>query len=273
MACTTSICSASPPRTATSYTTCSANTPTLLQWPPILPSLALRLDGCWITTFTPPPPPTGSSPGAARLTSRHRLALQRAGPPLVSQKEAVAWLEAERANIYACADHAALHGLAVHAVWIPAQLGDFLRIHDYLDQALALHEKAADITQAEGDRASQATALSSLGYIRRLLGQHTAAIRSLTLALGLYSDLGDQAGQIDVLNLLARAQTNIDDRPAATASATEALALSRAVGDLCGQANALCMIAGVQQGVGDILGGAAAQHLGDQPGLATEVLV
>jgi hypothetical protein len=62
-----------------------------------------------------------------------------AGPQLASQKEAVAWLEAERANPHACADHAVSHALAVHAVWIPAQLSEFLRTHGYLDQALTLH--------------------------------------------------------------------------------------------------------------------------------------
>ena len=41
----------------------------------------------------------------------------------------------------ACAGYAATHGLAVHAVWLPAQLGDFLRTHGYLDQALALRPR------------------------------------------------------------------------------------------------------------------------------------
>jgi hypothetical protein len=68
-----------------------------------------------------------------------------AGPQLACQKEAVAWLEAERANLQACADHAAAHGLAVHAVWLPAQLGEFLATRGYWDRALALHQAAADI--------------------------------------------------------------------------------------------------------------------------------
>jgi class 3 adenylate cyclase/tetratricopeptide (TPR) repeat protein len=174
-----------------------------------------------------------------------------AAPPLASTKDAETWLQAERANVQACADHAASHGLAVHAVWLPAQLGDFLRTHGYLDQALALHQAAAEIAQGAGDRAGQATALRSLGYICRLLGQYSAALESLTRALGLYRDLGDQPGQVDVLDLLARIQLNIDDFAAANASATEALAIARAAGDKFGEGNVLATFADVQRNEAD----------------------
>jgi tetratricopeptide (TPR) repeat protein len=176
-------------------------------------------------------------------------------PPVASQKEALAWLQAERANLLAAADQATAIGLAVHAVWLPAQLGDFLRYHGYLDQALVLHQAAAEIAEDAGDRAGQATALRSLGYIRRLLGQHSAAITSLTRALGLYRDLGDQPGQMDVLDVLARAQTNIDDLQAATASATEALTIARATGDKFGEGNALGTLAVLQGGTWRLPGG------------------
>ena len=138
-------------------------------------------------------------------------------PQLASQKEALAWLEAERANLQACADYAELHGLAVHAVWLPATLGGFLGTHGYLDQALTLHQEAAEIAQAAGDHAGQATALRNLGYIRRLLGQYSAAITTLTMAVQLYRDLGDQRQQVEVLKLLAVVQAGIDDYPAAAA--------------------------------------------------------
>ena len=202
-------------------------------------------------------------------------------PQLDSQKEALAWLEAERANLQACADHAGSDGLAVHAVWLPATLGGFLGTHGYLDQALTLHQKAAQIAQAAGDHAGQATALRNLGYIRRLLGQYTAAITTLTLALELYRDLGDQRQQVDVLELLASAQAGIDDYPAATASVTEALALARAAGDRLGEAVALGTIANSNLGGqnGGLRAAAASfsqdvallREVGDQPVLAREL--
>src|SRR5262249_38185600 len=62
--------------------------------------------------------PPAAIPAAASLPA--------AGPELASQKDAMAWLEAERANLHAATGHAAAKGLAVYAVWLPAQLGDFL---------------------------------------------------------------------------------------------------------------------------------------------------
>jgi tetratricopeptide (TPR) repeat protein/transcriptional regulator with XRE-family HTH domain len=214
--------------------------------------------------FPPAVPPVARPPAAV--------------PQLDSQKEALAWLEAERANLQASADHAGSDGLAVHAVWLPATLGGFLGTHGYLDQALTLHQKAAQIAQAAGDHAGQATALRNLGYIRRLLGQYTAAITTLTLALELYRDLGDQPHQVDVLELLASAQAGIDDYPAATASATEALALARTAGDRLGEGLALGTLANSNLGgqSGGLRATAASfsqavallREVGDQPVLA-----
>ena len=187
-----------------------------------------------LTAERPPPaiPPVACPPAAV--------------PKLTSQKEALAWLETERANLRASADYAASHGLAVHAVWLPAQLGDFLRKHGYLDQAVALHQAAADIAQAAGDRSGQAIALNNLGYIYRLVGHYSAAISSLTPALSLYCDLGDQVAQVDTLNLLGTVHINIDDLPAAAAAAAEALTSARAAGDRSGEAEALATLATVQ---------------------------
>jgi tetratricopeptide (TPR) repeat protein/transcriptional regulator with XRE-family HTH domain len=202
-------------------------------------------------------------------------------PQLASQKEAHAWLETERANLQACAGYAAAHGLAVHAVWLPAQLGDFLRKHGYLDQALALHQAAAEIAQAAGDRTGHATALNNLGYIYRLVGQYSAAISSLTLALGLYRDLGNEVAQVETLNILGAVQNEIDDLPAAAAAATEALTIAREAGDRSGEADALVALATAQQG--DIGYRAAAElysqalallrETGDQHGLARALTV
>ena len=224
---------------------------------------------------------------ANRLTAEQPSAIPSlacppaAAPQLSSQKEALAWLETERANLQACAGYAAAHGLAMPAVWLPAQLGDFLRKHGYLDQALALHQAAAEIAQPAGDRAGQATALNNLGYIYRLVGQYSAAISSLTQALSLYRDLGYQTGQVDALNLLGAVHNEIDDLPAAAGAAAEALTGARAAGDKSGEAHALATLATAQQG--DIGYRAATEmysqaqallrEAGDQHGLARTLTV
>jgi len=53
-----------------------------------------------------------------------------------------AWLEAERPNLHAAADHAATTGRTMHAVQIPAALGGFLRERGHWDQATALIQTA-----------------------------------------------------------------------------------------------------------------------------------
>lgn len=224
---------------------------------------------------------------AARLTTRRPPAippvscLPPAVPPLASRKEAEAWLRAERPNLHACAKHAAASGSAVHAVWIPAQLGEFLRSHGYLDQALSLHQTAASTAQAAGDRAGQAAALYDLGRIYRALGPVPAAIRAFTQALRLYRDLGDKSRQVEAINFLGTSQCMIDDRVAAQASLTEGLALARELEDLVGQANALDPLATIQMGQGSYQAAAALfsecmilrQEAGDQPGRARELTI
>ncbi len=194
---------------------------------------------------------------ASRLVARRPARIPPvASPPgdawePTSQDEATAWFEAERANLHACVDYAVAHALPIHAVWIPAQLGDFFGTRGYWDQALTLHQTAADVAQATGDRAGLAAALRNLGYIHYLLAQYSPAIKTLSEALGLYRDLGDQLRQADILNLLGIMQCNVDDYPAATASVTEALALCRETGDRLGQADALGILATLQEADGD----------------------
>jgi tetratricopeptide (TPR) repeat protein/transcriptional regulator with XRE-family HTH domain len=215
-----------------------------------------------ITRRPAPIPPVASPPGDAWEPA--------------SRDEAIAWLEAERTNLHDCVDYAAAHALPVHAVWIPAQLGDFLGTRGYWDQALTLHRTAADIARAKGDRAGLAAALCNFGYIHYLLAQYSPAIKILSEALGMYRDLGDQLRQADVLNLLGTMQCNIDDYPAATASVTEALALCQETGDRLGQADALGILSGLQGVDGDFRAAIASQgealalyrDLGDRLGQA-----
>src|SRR5215469_5818105 len=57
-------------------------------------------------------PPPGSPPAPA--------------PELSTLGQAGAWLEAERANLHAAADHAAAHSRFLHAIAIPAAMSGFL---------------------------------------------------------------------------------------------------------------------------------------------------
>jgi tetratricopeptide (TPR) repeat protein/transcriptional regulator with XRE-family HTH domain len=197
-------------------------------------------------------------------------------PQLVSRKHAETWLDAEQANLRAAAGHATASGRAAHAVWIPAQLSEFLATHGSLDEGIALHQTAAGIAESAGDQAGQAVALRQLGFVLCTRGEYPAAIKALTAALGLYRDLGDKLGQVDVGTYLCHAHSSIDEYATAAAAATEALALSRAEGDRLGEADSLFALSGPQEGIGDYRAASRSEsdalalyrELGDQLGQA-----
>jgi tetratricopeptide (TPR) repeat protein/transcriptional regulator with XRE-family HTH domain len=197
-------------------------------------------------------------------------------PQLPAPDEAVAWLEAEHANLGACAEYAAAHALPVHAVWIPAQLSEFLAIRGYWDQAFTLHKIAAAAARAAGDRAGQAAALTHLGNVQHLAGDYKVAAASLSEALGLCRDLGDRLGQAAALTHLGLVQVLTDDLPAAATLLFEALGLYRDLGDRPGQADALVYLGFLQSSTGDYPAAAASlnealafyRDLGDRRGQA-----
>jgi tetratricopeptide (TPR) repeat protein len=160
-------------------------------------------------------------------------------PELVTRGSAVAWLEAERANLQAAIDYAALHARHVHAIHLPAAMHDFLRDQGSWSQALALHCTALDAARGAGDRLGEAATLKNLGVMQQMTGDHPAATASQEQALALYRDLGDRLGEATVLHNQGDIQRLNGDYPAATVSQEQALALYRDLGDRLGEANTL----------------------------------
>ena len=200
-----------------------------------------------------------------------------AAPELSTRDEAMTWLEAERANLLSAAQSTAAHARPVYAVWIPAQLSEFLRTRGYWDEAFTLHQGAVAVALTTQDLAGQSVALANLGHAQWLAGHYPSAAASLTQALGLCRDLGDQIGQAEALNSLGRMQIFIDDYPAATGSLTEALRLCRDLGDRLGEATALDYLGIVQCATADFPAASASLHaalalyrdLGDKHGEAS----
>ena len=124
---------------------------------------------------------------------------------------AAAWLEAERPNLDAAADYAAASSRHLHAVQIPAAVGDFLRAHGDWDQALELHRTA--LTAARRARDGQALALRQLGIISWLQGNFAAAADLLAQAAELYQAAGDKPGEAYVLAHIGKVQELTGDYP------------------------------------------------------------
>jgi tetratricopeptide (TPR) repeat protein/transcriptional regulator with XRE-family HTH domain len=178
-------------------------------------------------------------------------------PDLSTLGQAAAWLETERPNLHAAADHAAASGRHLHAVQIPAAVGDFLRAHGDWEQSAALHRIALAAARQAGDGPGQALALRQLGILAWLTGDLPAADARLTQAAALYGEAGDRPAQAYALVQLGMVHQLSGDYPAAATTRQQALALARAAGDRLAEAQALVHLGEIQQLTGDYPAAAA----------------
>jgi tetratricopeptide (TPR) repeat protein/transcriptional regulator with XRE-family HTH domain len=160
-------------------------------------------------------------------------------PPVSTPRQAVGWLEAERANLHAGVGYATATARPAYAMSIPAAMAGFLETRGYWDQGVVLHQAALAAARRAGDRAGQARALMLLSPMQNMTEDAPAAAASATEALQLYRDLGDRAGQAEALTMIGLVHTATDDYPAAAAELHQALELFRILGHRRGQGKAL----------------------------------
>ena len=191
---------------------------------------------------------------------------------------ALAWLDAERANLCAAVDHAAAHGFDTHAwqlawalaayldrqghwgEWVAAQrvavaAAERLRdpvaqssAHDSLACALmqvgdqdgsrAHFQRALELSVRSGDRLSQGVTLMNLGVMQAMQGNHGAALRRIQEALQAYRAGSSQRGEADAFNAIGWLHAQAGDHDKALNSCQRALRLHEELGNRHGQANA-----------------------------------
>jgi hypothetical protein len=78
-------------------------------------------------------------------------------PDLATLGQSAVWLEAERANLHAAADHAATRGHSRYAIVIPPAMGGFLAARGHWDQSAAHHQSALAAAHQAGDRLGRPT--------------------------------------------------------------------------------------------------------------------
>ncbi|MFF0171056.1 cyclophane-containing RiPP biosynthesis TPR protein HaaT [Streptomyces prasinus] len=160
-------------------------------------------------------------------------------PVLESRTDALSWLETERANILACVRQA--NGFALYdlVVRLAAAMAPFLRQAGPWDQAVGLHQTAAEAAHHTGDQRARGDALAELGVVRRFMAAYPQAIDALNDAVTAYEAVDDRRGRADALNQLGIVWYLTADNEDAARAQTEALALYRELGYRLGQANAL----------------------------------
>jgi tetratricopeptide (TPR) repeat protein len=190
----------------------------------------------WVDTVQRPTVP-GSPPACA--------------PVLSTQEEAAAWLEAERPNLQAAAEHAAAWAMWPHTIALADAMTGFLRLRGYVEQRAVLHRAALAAALRAGDRTGQARATYELGHVQRDLGDLISARASYHKAIALFRDLGDRPSLVSALGTAGFLHSLMADYPAAAATHQEALALARSLGDQKLEADQLNDLATVARLTGD----------------------
>jgi tetratricopeptide (TPR) repeat protein len=213
---------------------------------------------------------------------RHRLPQVPPGTsaPLVGDPDAaLAWLEIERANLLAVADHAADRGWPSHTTGLAATLWRHLdagghnkaanllhtracqaarETRDRAAEAQALnnlgvadwrlgryrqaavrHEQALKLSRAAGDSDGEARAVGNLGIVCWGLGRYEQAAEHLRHTLAMHLELGNRDSAGFTLNNLGLVLQRLGRYPQAIDHHRQALALHREVGDRCGEGYAL----------------------------------
>jgi tetratricopeptide (TPR) repeat protein len=172
-------------------------------------------------------------------------------PDLSTRSKALAWLDVERANLRACFDYVATHGLPSYAACFAHELQSYLYLAGHWDQARTVHETALAIAQSADDRNGWASVLSDLGIMQRMMGEYRAATTSMTEAITTFHLLGNRLGEANTLVNLGSVKYLIGEYAAARELQTQALHLFCELGDLLGKANALNSIGIVQYLIGE----------------------
>jgi tetratricopeptide (TPR) repeat protein/transcriptional regulator with XRE-family HTH domain len=217
---------------------------------------------------------------AAAAAGRH---FRRAGhddspawyPELATRDQAANWLEAERGNLQAAVDYAALRDWPA-SIAIPVAIADFLRSAGHWSQALALHRTGAVTARRAGDQHGQAVCLTNLGTIQRLTGDYRGAAATLAEAAELYRGLGDRHGQASAMLSLGVVQRLSVDYRTAARTLSDALELYENRHDQAGRADTLNELGVVYRLTRDYPSAAACHeqalelnyHLGDRLGQA-----
>lgn len=174
--------------------------------------------------------------------------------PLADAEEALAWLDAERANLVAVdgAPHSHVGPLAT-------LLSPYLFDYGHHSDAFTLDERARVLARDEGNTAGEARATLGVGWMKLRRGDRDAARLDAERALELYRSVGESHGEARSLNLLGVVSWRQGDCDAAGDWFRRALERYHASGDEVGETHALGNLGLALAGQGEL--DAAEEHL------------
>jgi tetratricopeptide (TPR) repeat protein len=197
-------------------------------------------------------------------------------PDFRSRRHALAWMDVERANLFACAGTAAVRCRPDRLIGLATAMAPYLRSNGPWNDAASLYQAAVSAAEQAGNRESQAQFLLEMGLTLRSTGDYPAATETLNRAAELYRELEHRVGETDAQTELAGVRWRVGDHDGAARELEYTLARYQDLGDRHGQAHALDELgltrelAGDRAGAVDALRQALAIHreLGDLQGQA-----
>jgi tetratricopeptide (TPR) repeat protein len=160
-------------------------------------------------------------------------------PRLTTPEAAVAWLDAERANLIAACAHAIVNDQLDYTIRFSAILRRYLQYGGYHADGLAVHTQAREAARRSGDRGAEANAVMYVAVALEGQGRYPHAADHLRQALELFQELGDRIGQARTLNNLGYVHWRIGPYDVAAGFLQRALTICRELHDHGGEAHAL----------------------------------
>jgi tetratricopeptide (TPR) repeat protein len=149
------------------------------------------------------------------------------------------WLEAERPNLVAGAEHAASGGWTDHAVGLSQVLFRDLEVRGLYIDAYAVHSCALRAAVEAGDRAGEGTARANLGGVYYRRGDYAEALEHLQLCLPLAQQSGDLGLQRRAHSVIANICFWRGNYTEAQGHYEHCLRLAREASDRAGEGRAL----------------------------------
>jgi DNA-binding SARP family transcriptional activator/tetratricopeptide (TPR) repeat protein len=187
-------------------------------------------------------------PGDHRL-ARADARWRKGGLELPDEHSALAWLEAERANLLAAIQQAATTpGIPNElATQLAHALFGFLWVRGHWDDWVRVSQLALAAARRTGDRAAQAHAHNDLGLAHYRQGRYEQALACHQEGLAIFRELRDRRGQAASLNNLGIVYEEQGRYQESRACHKASLAICRELGNQRGQAISLGNLGNVHE--------------------------
>ncbi len=160
-------------------------------------------------------------------------------PELLSRAEALAWFDAERANLKAILRHAIAIDLSAEALPIAEHLFIYQRLRKQWTEAAALQELLLTTARERRDSRSEARILTNLAVVYSGQRRSEDALAFLEQSLSICRLIGDRNEERRVLTALGVAYRQLGDLSAAAVSLEQSLQIAREIQDRFGECETL----------------------------------